>query len=97
VIAGNEDRMIPPEHARRVYEAFPGKKRLSIFDGTHNSNRPEKVIRECFYFIENALGLDPHPSLLSPRKKDKVAKIFIKSREKIQDVGSNEETLRIRE
>lgn len=44
-MAGHDDSMIHPGHAQRIYDAFPGKKKITVFDGTHNSNRPSKVIR----------------------------------------------------
>ena len=44
-MAGDEDRMISPSHARKIHEVFPGKKQIRIFEGTHNSNRPSNVIR----------------------------------------------------
>jgi hypothetical protein len=43
--------MIPYEHGRLVYEKFPGKKKLVLFDGTHNSDRPSQVNSEVFDFI----------------------------------------------
>ena len=45
LIAGDEDRMIPYSHSQRIYDDFPGKKKIKIFEGTHNSPRPSSVIR----------------------------------------------------
>ncbi len=44
-MAGDEDKMIPSTHGQRIYDAFPGKKKIKIFEGTHNSNRPSSVVR----------------------------------------------------
>lgn len=77
VMAGDEDRMISPSHAKKIFEVFPGKKQIRIFEGSHNSNRPSSVIRECFYFIETSLGLEPNPILMSPINK-KLKKIKLK-------------------
>lgn len=57
MMAADEDKMIPSSHGQKIYDAFPGKKKIKIFEGTHNSNRPSSVIRDCFYFIESSLGL----------------------------------------
>lgn len=41
VLAGTGDGMIHYSHSQKIYDSFPGTKQIQIFEGTHNSNRPE--------------------------------------------------------
>ena len=54
-IHGEEDTLIPPHHADKLYQSFPGRKMLVMFEGTHNSTRPAEVIEKCYEFIESGL------------------------------------------
>lgn len=51
-IHGEEDTLIPCQHSQKLYDAFNGHKMFILFEGTHNSSRPEEVIEKCFQFIE---------------------------------------------
>ena len=51
-IHGDKDDFIVPAHAEKNYEAYKGdNKRLLIFDGTHNTQRPEEVTLEVLSFL----------------------------------------------
>lgn len=67
-MAGEEDAMIPVEHAKKIYEAFPGNKKISIFEGSHNSDRPFYVLKEMFQFLEKSLGIEPSEFPQRPKK-----------------------------
>lgn len=50
--------MIRSHHSEKLFNAFQGtKKRLIIFDGTHNSTRPKKIQKECISFIHTHLNI----------------------------------------
>jgi hypothetical protein len=56
ILAGKDDSMIHYSHSEKLYQSFKGTdKRIILFDGTHNSNRPEEVIDECFEFIFSSI------------------------------------------
>ena len=52
---GEEDTLISSEHSQKLYDSFTGRKMLILFEGSHNSSRPQEVILKCFEFIEDAL------------------------------------------
>jgi dipeptidyl aminopeptidase/acylaminoacyl peptidase len=54
-IHGEDDSLIHKDHAQRLYDGFKGRKMLICFEGTHNSSRPDEVIKKCFNFIEEGL------------------------------------------
>jgi fermentation-respiration switch protein FrsA (DUF1100 family) len=54
-IHGEEDTLIPAHHAEQLYDSFPGRKMLVLFEGSHNSTRPAEVLSKCFEFIEGGI------------------------------------------
>lgn len=51
-MAGIDDSMIHYSHSEKIFESFPGKKKIELFHGSHNSQRPAKALDNCFLFIE---------------------------------------------
>lgn len=51
IMAATGDSMINYSHSQKIYEAFPGKKQIELFEGNHNSNRPDAVLNKCYEFI----------------------------------------------
>ncbi len=48
--------MISYHHSEKLYASYKGKnKKLILFDGTHNSNRPKNVVDDCFQFIQKSV------------------------------------------
>lgn len=43
-LAGNNDQLIDPKHAKALYDKFEGRKQLMIFEGDHNSSRPSSIL-----------------------------------------------------
>lgn len=62
-MSGDLDTMIQPHHSTALYNSFKGeKKKLIIFEGSHNSTRPRKVLKDCYDFIQNNLGINVNMS-----------------------------------
>lgn len=41
-MSGDKDTLIHHRNSKKLYDAFPGKnKKIEIFEGTHNTKRPE--------------------------------------------------------
>ena len=57
-MAGEQDNMIRSHHSEDLYSAFNGEnKRLIVFEGSHNSTRPKKVLKQCYEFINKQFGI----------------------------------------
>jgi GMP synthase-like glutamine amidotransferase len=54
-LSGNNDSIVDKAHSETLYRKFNGHKELLIFEGTHNSQRSDYVLRQCFKFIEESL------------------------------------------
>lgn len=57
-ISAEEDELIPPDHAKRLHDAYKGQKRYMLVKGTHNSNREDFVNDAIVIFFYNCFGLD---------------------------------------
>ena len=53
--AGEDDDFIPPDHARALHAAYGGDKNLVIFQGDHNTPRPEFFLHSAAIFLHNRL------------------------------------------
>jgi len=42
--AGTQDDFILPHHTEEMFHRYAGDKRLVMFQGSHNSERPEEFI-----------------------------------------------------
>jgi hypothetical protein len=55
-LAAKDDRMIHYTHSQLLYDCYRGaNKKIVLFEGTHNSDRPTAVLNQIFSFAENAL------------------------------------------
>lgn len=56
LLAATDDKMIHYSHSQTLYDCFPGpNKKLILFEGTHNSDRPNSVLSQIFAFVEASL------------------------------------------
>jgi hypothetical protein len=56
LLAATDDKMIHFSHSQTLYDCFPGEnKKIILFAGTHNSDRPGTVLNQIFAFAEMAL------------------------------------------
>ncbi|KAK9790555.1 hypothetical protein WJX73_002562 [Symbiochloris irregularis] len=61
-----KDTFISANHTRRLHEAYAGDKELVIFDGDHNTVRPQHFYSSVLMFLHAALRC-AQPSLPPPR------------------------------
>mmetsp|Transcript_104656 Transcript_104656/g.302862 ORF Transcript_104656/g.302862 Transcript_104656/m.302862 type:complete len:456 (+) Transcript_104656:138-1505(+) len=58
---GEKDNFIKPSHSEQLHNAYMGDKNLVIFDGDHNSPRPEFLFGSAVIFLRQTLGVkDEH-------------------------------------
>lgn len=58
---GEKDNFIKPVHSRELHDAYAGDKNLVLFDGDHNSPRPEFLHDSAVIFLRQTLGVqDAH-------------------------------------
>ncbi|RMZ57570.1 hypothetical protein APUTEX25_001770, partial [Auxenochlorella protothecoides] len=55
---GAEDTFVSAEHSRRLVRAYGGEARLRLFDGDHNSVRPDDFYEEAVGFMLSALRVE---------------------------------------
>ena len=60
VLAGDADRIVPPEQSRRLYEAVPGPKDLVVFTGVGHNDLEfltgKRMMGEVTTFLDGVLG-----------------------------------------
>lgn len=62
-MSGNHDLLINKRNSEKLYEACPcTKKYLKIFEGDHNSKRPDSVMIEVMDLIERHI-MDSQPDV----------------------------------
>jgi hypothetical protein len=44
--------MVSKKHSERLYEKFKGEKKLLLFKGNHNSERPKDILTQVFNWID---------------------------------------------
>jgi len=52
---GKQDGFVKPKNSHDICEKYAGEKKLLLFDGDHNSERPNSVIKEVVEFFEGNL------------------------------------------
>lgn len=57
-ISAEDDELIPPDHAKRLHDAYKGQKRYMLVKGSHNSLREDYVDDAITIFFYNCFGLD---------------------------------------
>lgn len=58
---GEKDTFIRPEHSQQLCAAYAGDKNLVLFDGDHNSQRPDFLFDSAVIFLRQTLGVkDEH-------------------------------------
>ena len=55
---GRGDTFVSPEHSRRLAAAYGGEARLELFEGDHNSLRPDEFYDEAAEFMLRALRIE---------------------------------------
>ena len=55
---GARDAFIQPHHSEQIHEAYAGDKNLIIFDGDHNSRRPQFLFDSASIFLRQTLMVD---------------------------------------
>lgn len=50
-IAGDNDEIVSNSHSSALYKRFKGEKYYEIFEGGHNSRRPEYLYKRLFSMI----------------------------------------------
>lgn len=55
-LAGTEDALIYYRHTQSLYEKFEGKKKMILFEGDHNSDRPFEVLAATYIWIDEQLN-----------------------------------------
>lgn len=59
------DDFIPPHHSQDIYDKYSGEKNIVLFDGDHNSPRPDFFYDSVCIFFRNCMLLD---ELIKPTK-----------------------------
>jgi len=54
---GERDVFIRPAHSQQLHEAYAGDKNLVLFDGDHNSERPEFLYDSAVIFLRQTLAV----------------------------------------
>mmetsp|Transcript_29946 Transcript_29946/g.64752 ORF Transcript_29946/g.64752 Transcript_29946/m.64752 type:complete len:452 (-) Transcript_29946:20-1375(-) len=54
---GKDDAFIKPHHTEQLYNNYSGDKELVLFDGDHNSPRPESLFSRAVTFLYQRLGV----------------------------------------
>jgi len=58
---GEKDSFIKPSHSEQLHNAYAGDKNLVLFDGDHNSARPDFLFDSAVIFLRQTLGVkDEH-------------------------------------
>jgi len=58
---GEKDIFIKPHHSEQLHAAYAGDKNLILFDGDHNSERPDFYFDSAVIFLRQTLGVkDEH-------------------------------------
>ena len=61
VVAGSADRIVPPTHSRRLYDAVSGQKRFGMVDGAGHNDLAllagQELVDAMVAFVEDAVGL----------------------------------------
>merc|ERR1740123_1020824 len=58
---GERDAFIRPNHSEQLHEAYAGDKNLILFDGDHNSERPDFFFDSAVIFLRQTLAVqDEH-------------------------------------
>jgi pimeloyl-ACP methyl ester carboxylesterase len=55
---GERDAFIAPHHSEQIHAAYAGDKNLIIFDGDHNSRRPQFLFDSASIFLRQTLMVD---------------------------------------
>lgn len=51
-MSGDKDTLIHHRNSKKLFDAFPGSnKKIEIFEGTHNTKRPEDVMKRVMEYI----------------------------------------------
>jgi len=54
------DTITLPYHTDTLYKAYTGEKKIKIFNGTHNSMRPQAFLAEVAQFVLEAIQRNIH-------------------------------------
>jgi len=54
---GEGDNFIRPSHSEQLHDAYAGDKNLVLFDGDHNSQRPDFFFSSAVIFLRQTLGV----------------------------------------
>lgn len=58
-MSGDEDTLIDKYNSEKLYNSYTGKnKYLEIFKGTHNTKRPEEIIKKIMDIIQKTAEND---------------------------------------
>lgn len=58
---GEKDAFIKPKHSEQLHAAYAGDKNIILFDGDHNSERPDFFFDSAVIFLRQTLGVkDEH-------------------------------------
>ena len=56
-ISADRDELIPPHHAKKLHDGYPGDKTYKLVSGTHNSPREQYVIDSIVIFFINCFSV----------------------------------------
>jgi hypothetical protein len=65
-----QDSFINKAHSEKLHKAYAGDKNLILFEGDHNSHRPQFFYASALIFLNTVLQIDKH---LAPAEAEATA------------------------